>query len=314
MTEDNRKMCPICKLSDQGVIVEADFGESHTYNCARCGRFTINRTAEAMAKRKDLGWKLSAWIRYRSELGIEVPEINSRNLGEIEQAIPDYNPSNKQALFLRSIARKSKYPGHSVQLRPDIDYPLAWASGQGEFEYYVRYLVQRGLLARTDEETQEFADMTVSVELTADGWDYIDQLEQQVAELSQAFVAMSFSDSMRAVFEEAIKPAISEAGYKAYRVDMEPHIDRIDAKIVAEIKNSIFVVAEVTEHKHGVYFEAGYALGRDLPVIWCVRKDDLAKVHFDTRQYNHIVWESTEELKEKLYYTICAVIGKKHRT
>lgn len=314
MTTDSNKMCPICKLSDQDVIVEADFGERHTYNCARCGRFTITRTAEAMAERKDLGWKLSAWLRYRSELDIEVPEINSRNLGEIGQSIPNYNSSDKQVLFLRSIARKSKYPGHSVQLLPDFDYPLAWASGQEEFEYYVRYLVQRGLVARTDEESQGFGDMTVSVELTADGWDHIDQLEQRAAELSQAFVAMSFSESMRAVFEDAIKPAITEAGYKAYRVDTEPHIDRIDAKIVAEIKNSLFVVAEVTQHKHGVYFEAGYALGRNLPVIWCVQKDDLANVHFDTRQYNHIVWESADELKEKLYDTICAVIGKKHRT
>lgn len=314
MTEDNKKPCPICKLAAQDVILKADRGERFTYNCARCGMFTITRTAEGMAIDRDLGWRLSAWIRYRSELGIDIPEINSRNLGEIEQSIPNYNPSDKQVLFLRSIARKSKYPGHSVQLLPDLDYPLAWASGPEEFEYYIRYLVQRRLVARTDEETQEFGDMAVSVELTTDGWEYIDQFEQRTAELSQAFVAMSFSESMKMVFEEAIKPAITEAGYKAYRVDAEPHIDRIDAKIVAEIKNSLFVVAEVTQHKHGVYFEAGYALGKELPVIWCVRKDDLANVHFDTRQYNHIVWASTEELKEKLYDTICAVIGKKHKT
>lgn len=314
MTAGDRTMCPICKLSDQSVMVEADSGERHTYDCARCGRFTITRTAEAIAERKNLGWKLSAWVRYRFESAMEVPEINSRNLEEIEQSIPDYNPSDKQVLLLRSIARKSKYPGHSVQLLSDHDYPLAWASGQEELEYYIRHLVLRGLLARTDEEPQEFGDMTVSVELTIDGWDYVGQLAQRAAELNQVFVAMSFSESMKAVFEEAIKPAVTEAGYKAYRVDVEPHIERIDAKIVAEIKNSLFVVAEVTQHKHGVYFEAGYALGREMPVIWCVREDDLANVHFDTRQYNHIVWESAAELKEKLYDTICAVIGKKHKT
>jgi len=44
-------------------------------------------------------------------------------------------------------------------------------------------------------------------------------------------------------------------------------------------------------------------------VIWCVRKDQLDEVHFDTRQYNHIVWETPEELKEKLYQLIRAGIG-----
>jgi nucleoside 2-deoxyribosyltransferase len=266
-----------------------------------------------MAEKRKFGPKLSAWIRNRNELGIDIPEINSNNLTEIEQSIPDYNPSDKQQLLLRSIAQKSKYPGDSVSLLPEFDYPLAWASAPEELLFYVRYLIERVLLARTDDEgTQAFDDMSVSVEVTADGWEYLDQHDQRAVELSQAFVAMSFSESMKMVWEQAIKTAIKEAGYKAYRVDAEPHIDRIDAKIIAEIKNSLFVVADVTEQKRGVYFEAGYAIGIGLPVIWCVKKDDLTNVHFDTRQYNHVVWESIQELKEKLYDIICAVIGRKH--
>lgn len=314
MTTNNPKPCPVCKLAGQDVILEADYGERITYNCARCGKFTITRTAERVAEKRNLGPKLSAWIRNRFELGMDIPEINTNSLTEIEQSLPDYNTSDKQQFFLRSIARKSKYPGDSVSLLPEFDYPLAWASAPEELLFYIRYLIARSLLAQTHkEETQEFGDMSVSVEVTTDGWDYLDQHEQRAAELSQAFVAMSFSESMKIVWDQAIKPAINEAGYKAYRVDAELHIDRIDAKIIAEIKNSLFVVADVTEQKRGVYFEAGYAIGRDLPVIWCVRKDDLTNVHFDTRQYNHVVWESTQELKEKLYDVICAVIGRKHK-
>ena len=115
---------------------------------------------------------------------------------------------------------------------------------------------------------------------------------------------------MKPLWLDAIGPAIEAAGYKPYRVDSDPHIDRIDARIVAEIRNSKFLVADVTEHKQGVYFEAGYALALGLPVIWTVRGDDLANAHFDTRQYNHIVWSDPTELKEALYLIICAVIGK----
>ncbi len=72
-----------------------------------------------------------------------------------------------------------------------------------------------------------------------------------------------------------------------------------------------FLAAGVTEQKNGVYFEAGYALGLGLPVIWCVRKDDAKNVHFDTAQYNQIRWASAPELQEGLFDYICAIIGKR---
>jgi hypothetical protein len=50
-------------------------------------------------------------------------------------------------------------------------------------------------------------------------------------------------------------------------------------------------------------------LGIKRPVIWCVREDELEKVHFDTRQYNHIVWTDESDLNDKLYYFISAIIG-----
>jgi hypothetical protein len=36
------------------------------------------------------------------------------------------------------------------------------------------------------------------------------------------------------------------------------------------------------------------------PVIWSCREDDLASVHFDTRQYNHIVWKEPVDLRTQL--------------
>ena len=83
-------------------------------------------------------------------------------------------------------------------------------------------------------------------------------------------------------------------------------------KIMAEIKNSRFVIADVTGQKNGVYFEGGHALGLGLPVIWSVRKDDADNIHFDTAQYNQIRWETPEELQEGLFDFICAIIGQRN--
>lgn len=310
MTEENKKSCPICKLAAQDIEREFDYGEGVTLNCARCHRFTITRTAESIAERRDLGPKLSAWIRNRNEQGADVPEINSNSLDDIVEGLPEYSPREKQIILLQNLERKSRYPGDAVQIIPEFDVPLAWASAKEEFLYYLDSLIKRDLVRRTDEKTRTLDDISISVSITANGWDYLEEFSRRIEERSQAFVAMSFSDDMRSVWGNAIKPAIKDAGYKPYRVGAEPHIDRIDVKIIAEINNSRFVVADVTQQKHGVYFEAGYALGIGLPVIWCVRKEDLKNVHFDTRQYNHIVWENEENLKGQLHDFICAIIGK----
>jgi len=108
---------------------------------------------------------------------------------------------------------------------------------------------------------------------------------------------------------EGLRPGIEDAGYSAHRVDSEAHVHRIDQKIVADIRTSRFVVVDVTEQKQGAYFEAGLALGFGKTVVWTVREDELEKVHFDTRQFAHIVWTSHADLREKLRDVVVAVLG-----
>ena len=77
----------------------------------------------------------------------------------------------------------------------------------------------------------------------------LNEHERHIEERTQAFVAMSFSEDLKPIWEGPINKAIKKAGYKPYRVDAEPHSDRIDVKIISEIKNSRFVVADVTDQK-----------------------------------------------------------------
>ena len=76
---------------------------------------------------------------------------------------------------------------------------------------------------------------------------------------------MSFAKEFLPAWKDGIEPALERAEYRAYRVDDDPHVGRIDAKIMTEIKNSRFIVADVTDQRPGVYFEAGYALGLGCP-------------------------------------------------
>ena len=310
--EEKWKLCPICLLSDDKVMRQTGEGAIEGINCPRCKSFTISYTGLSEPIDCKLRPKLSAWIRDRNEQQNEVPLIDSDTIKDRQAGLPNYSPREKQVIFLKNIERKTEYPGKAVKIDAKYDIPLAWAASEEEFLYYVNTLIERGLLRNLLGEVTVTKGFRTAfpVGITADGWDYLEQHERDFEERTQAFVAMSFSDDLKPIYEGPISRAIKEAGYKPYRVDAEPHSDRIDVKIIAEIKNSRFVVADVTEQKRGVYFEAGYALGLGLPVLWCVNKNDLDKVHFDTRQYNHIVWETEADLETGLYDFICAIIGK----
>ncbi len=55
-------------------------------------------------------------------------------------------------------------------------------------------------------------------------------------------------------------------------------------------------------------------MGIGIPVIWTCRDTDIKKAHFDTRQYNHIVWTDTVDLRKKLIDRIEATLGRMKRS
>lgn len=115
---------------------------------------------------------------------------------------------------------------------------------------------------------------------------------------------------MTPAYERGLRVGIERAGHMPVRVDRTEHVNRIDDEIVAWIRRSAFVVADFTEQKAGVYFEAGFALGLSLPVIWSCRKDDISKLHFDVRRYICIDRTDENELARRLQLRIEAIVGR----
>jgi nucleoside 2-deoxyribosyltransferase len=143
-----------------------------------------------------------------------------------------------------------------------------------------------------------------------DGWRRLKQLRLREVDPDSAFVAMRFTDDLRDVFAEGIEPALLSTGFRSIRVDLIEHNGKIDDRIVADIRKSLLVVADFTGHRQNVYFEAGFALGLGRHVIWTCRDSDIGQAHFDTRQYNHVVWCDAADLRERLRNRIEATIPR----
>ena len=209
--------------------------------------------------------------------------------------------------MLAATIRRTDWFGQKVTFTPETDVPLAYAKNNDEFLALLRFLVQREFIENPRHETQNWPP-TISV--TASGMEH-DRLRTVAnVESKTVFVAMRFSDEMNSVYETAIDPAIRDCGFDPNRVDLEEHNDQVIDRMFALIRESRFVVSDFTEHRNGVYFEAGFASGLGLPVIWCCHGDQMRDSHFDTNHFNHVTWSDAEELRKKLETRILATIGR----
>jgi nucleoside 2-deoxyribosyltransferase len=144
------------------------------------------------------------------------------------------------------------------------------------------------------------------VTLTIKGFKIVEKLNTEINNAS-CFVAMSFDKDLKYIYNDAIEPAVKETMYIPTRIDAVEHIDGIVDKIVAEIRRSKFVIVELSQHKNGVYYEAGFAAGLNRPVIFTCEENEFEKIHFDIKHINIIKWKNAKELKERLIDRINAL-------
>lgn len=113
------------------------------------------------------------------------------------------------------------------------------------------------------------------------------------------FIAMSFAKEMTSA-REIIMREIEDKGYKAVVIDEKEHNEQIVPQIFEEINKAEFIIADLTLHRNGVYYEAGFAKGLGKEVIFTCKKDDFENSHFDVKQINTIIWEDEWDLESKL--------------
>jgi nucleoside 2-deoxyribosyltransferase len=143
--------------------------------------------------------------------------------------------------------------------------------------------------------------------IAEDGWMEIEKnLDKNYSK--QVFVAMWFDSTMDNAYA-AIEKAIDECGLNILRIDRKEHNNEISGEILFEIKKSKIIIADVTGQKNGVYFEAGFAMGHQKTVIWSCRENDLENIHFDTRQYNHVLWVDEKDLYSKMKNRLLATLA-----
>lgn len=305
--------CPLCncgmgckarQMPDIGVV---------EHECGNCGKFTI--TSQAIGELGDNAWKVAAYVAEQSQRGI-IPTIYSTQrtvtgnapagsvgLDTAIEMFPRTVPERLDRALL-NLAAATKHLGQNIKIGSEGANPLLFAKNGSEVFFVIQQFEQDGFIKG------KVTSLPTEISLTGRGLNRAADLQRGLFGPfnKQVFVAMSFHKSLDQAWTDGLKLGIEDCGYSALRVDAKEHNEKICDVIVAEIRQSKFLIADFTLHRNGVYFEAGLMMGLGRPVIFTCRNDELGKAHFDTRQYNHIAWDAPADLREKLKRRIQATI------
>lgn len=302
-----------CLLCNNAAVTTAE-GPTNArigVECPTCGKYGCSDKVYQLADLKpgDKN-KLQAVIRERSTKGLPpvfmvMGEMTRPDAVTIESLLSEYPKTATEMIdrTMLNLGRCAEHPCDEINFG-NPDYPIFFARERQDMAHMAT------LLESMDYVTDlRVTGVGVQLAISAQGWKKIEELQQGNLESKRAFVAMWFAQEMWPFWEGGFQPGIEQAGgFTAIRGDLQEHNDDICDRIVGEIRRSRFVVADFTGNRGGVYYEAGFAQGLGIPVIWTVREDWLGKIHFDTRQYNHIHYETSEELRNALKNRIMATI------
>ena len=171
-----------------------------------------------------------------------------------------------------------------------------------EAKYMLDCLKKRGLIEYVFISSDEEA---VEITITPEGYARIDELQKYSAHGRNVLVAMQFGEDTKNL-REAIRQGVKDAGYYAVFIDEVQHNDFITPELLKYIRDSKFVVVDLTHKNNGAYFEEGYAMGVGKPVIQLCQRNQ--KLHFDIAQKNTIMWDVEDNIPVQLCNRIKATI------
>ena len=329
MNIPDEQICPIWgtpakvfyKPKDWFMVESARAGGTYWIRSKGGDAFWKNLTTlHNLPNPEDLKIKITDWIienqhpeseKYPSVLPGGIEKIAKRQLS---------NPIQQCEDLLKKLVEYFPRIGAIVHISGGLQDNLmahSHCSGEEDLNSLLRELAERDWIKSCGENNEFSQQHIIKFSITIEGRKFVEGLSKN-RESTQAFIAMWFGDAMDEVYENGIKSALDEMGYTPNRIDKKPHNKKICDEIIADIRKSRFIIADFTcppiketdlfNIRGGVYFEAGFAMGLGIPVIWSCRKDAIDSLHFDTRQYNHIIWEDVADLKKQLMERIGANI------
>lgn len=293
--------CPICNEE----LIEFTSGfindiRCYIYNCPRCGYFRVPHFLELSKVSITTRTLISSYLYFFNK-----DENNSVNTETItKDFIKRFEnkkfptPVEQMERFILFLGDFTKIPGKAFyfdsQNKNEKYYKLLSTIpfvNASNYFFIVKSCYEEGFV--NDPNTSK--DLYLSLK----GWEKYEELKRGKNNSQKAFMAMQYCNKeLEQVFENIIKPGLKELGFEINRLDKTNKNGLIDENLRVEIRDSKFLVVDLSDGNRGAYWEAGYGegLGKKIFYICDKQKCDKFKnrkkklVHFDVEHQNLYFW------------------------
>jgi len=251
---------------------------------------------------------LSHRIRQAQKPG-DPPIITSYWLDEFlkDPSLP--SPAVQALNLIRFVGDHVSATGEKVQRFQPHLYAVIGSSNPTLAGALLLELKDRGLIEGVPHTSTAFADV-VQAFLTLNGWEQYEAERRGKIVGNYGFIAMKFGDAVLDPFvKNVLKPCLkSDIDFELIDMRDAARAGIIDNIMRAQIRDSAFVIVDLTHDNSGAYWEAGYAEGLGKPVIYICEKNKFeeAKTHFDTNHCTTVTWsaDNTEDFKQQIVATL----------
>ena len=308
-------ICPVCRTPGIERIGPVDgYDDVYLINCLRCGQFLISDVvsvvlASSISQSAINNSLLSHMLRRQFDARpVPLPFLRqAADLQPYQENRSCTAPQEQLDNLILWIGKSQASPQEWVHSEMHaLAARIGTSIGPDASETGVAWLINEfdslGLLAFE-------LDPNPRVRLKPQGWARFAELSRRTVNSRTAFMAMKFGDAtLDTVIKECFQPAAAQAGFELRSLNEQPSAGLIDNQIRAAIRASRFIIADLSHDNNGAYFEAGFAEGLGLPVIYTCEatKFDTKKTHFDTNHMHTVKWSTNtlEETRRDLTATI----------
>lgn len=295
-------LCPVCETE---LAKTERRGNRALFECPRCGPYSLPGTAEVMLPMAiegvEFGRAILSYALHRMTKREQWATVSSDVLENILRNTSLPSPMEQLDNLVLWYGQNQKSPAREISPVGQTISAVG-ASDSTDLGFIIQYAIDRKLLSGQIHRALAGNYIFSPMRLTLDGWQRFYELQHLAPKTYRAFMAMKFGDRQAdMIFRDHFKPAVAFTGFELRRLDEEPRAGLIDDRLRVEIRQSRFLIADLTHNNNGAYWESGFAEGLGKPVIYTCRKDvfeDKSKgTHFDTNHHLTVVWE-LEKLEE----------------
>lgn len=239
------------------------------------------------------------------------PLLNSRSYAQILEQGGLPKPAEQARNFILWLGNTAESSDATVTVRCETLQAIIGGLRPESVHYIASHLADEGLIRYDRTDASKMAS-PLAIQMRYSGWERYELLRFEFPASRTAFMAMKFGDvELNTIVEEVFRPAVAETGFELRILTDVPKAGLIDDRLRVEIRQSRFLIADITHQNPGAYWEAGFAEGLGKPVIYTCKKDafDAGASHFDTNHHLTVMWHGdfhrvTEDLKATIRATL----------